>query len=138
MFTSDKVYRERLKVCKGCEFYERGWCGTPIVGTLVDNPEGGRRKRTCGCNVRLKAQLSWEQCGHPYEPKWQSEKPKDEAKINEMKVFVDELGNRISAKEKERLLRYHAEVKGIEYKDTNCVPCVIERLKELKQLLSQL
>ena len=135
MLTTDKQHRERVKICKGCEHYNNGFCGVPLMGDLVDNPDGGRRKRTCGCKVSLKARLAFESCGHPFDKKWLAIKPKDEQRIEQIKRFVEGVGVRLDERQNIQMQKYHAEVKGIEYKHTNCKVCVIEKMQELKQIL---
>ena len=140
MFANESEYRERVKTCKRCEFYERGFCGTAFVGTLVDNPEGGRRKRTCGCNVMLKAKLTFEECGHPFEKRWGKISEKPTELLAEIGEFIDTIGDRISAADKERLFTYRDTLTGKKTanKQTNCVPCIKEAITELKNAYKHL
>ena len=140
MFTTEPEYRQRINTCKACEFYQRGWCGTAVVGTLVDNPEGGRRKRTCGCNIALKAKLSCEECGHPFEKRWHKTADKPTELLSEIGSFVDSIGDRISAADKERLFTYRDTLTGkkTRNKQTNCVACIKEAITELKNAYKQL
>jgi len=139
MFTQKDVRKERVSICKACPHYNRGFCGVPFLGDLVDNPEGGRRKRTCGCNIRLKAELEFEECGHPFEKRWFKVSEKPEALLKEIGEFIDSVGNRITKEDKVKLFEYKELLTG--YKgnsETNCRPCIIEALKQLKKAYQKL
>ena len=139
MFIEPQQYNERLRTCRACPFYENGWCGTPVVGTLVDNPKGGRRKRTCGCNMKVKAAIPWMECGHPFEKRWGKVMDYPAEMIAEMKEFAGSIGDRITSDQKERLFTYLEKLTGANYKNkqTTCVPCLTEALKKLRTELKK-
>lgn len=140
MILCDKRTKEqRLRICQACELYENGWCGTPMIGTLVDNPDGGRRKRSCGCKVGIKAELAFMECGHPFKKKWGKVGELDEDFLARCMDILERIGkNRISKKERHELIEVHSKAFGIPFRDTSCPSCLVKMKVELQNLIKRI
>lgn len=140
MFASEKEQRQRMKVCLACPLFNNGWCGEPLVGTLVDNPYGGRRKRTCGCNMKLKVKLSWVECGHPFNKKWGKVAEKDPEMIKQVGELLAEIGDAITPEQKDRLFTFKDKITGSKTrnKQTTCPACLRDAISQLRKAYKQL
>jgi hypothetical protein len=53
-------YDERIAICKACEHYYNGFCGTPFVGHVVTH--NGEEMKLCGCLIHMKAAFNALSC----------------------------------------------------------------------------
>lgn len=57
---SPGIIKFRQSMCNACEFRKNGFCGTPIIGNIVQYK--GRAVHLCGCNTNEKTTLKNQQC----------------------------------------------------------------------------
>lgn len=63
----EKLYKERLEICKGCDFMDK-------VGTTCVMPGTQPCCAACGCSFALKLRSPDSECAHPDGPKWKEVK----------------------------------------------------------------
>ena len=59
----EKLYKERLEICKGCELMDK-------IGTSCVMPGTQPCCSACGCSFSLKLRSPDSECAHPDGPKW--------------------------------------------------------------------
>ncbi len=59
-YASDGIVNFRRSICNGCEFRKGGFCGTAIVGEIIEHK--GQKKRLCGCLTNEKSLLKNQSC----------------------------------------------------------------------------
>jgi hypothetical protein len=90
--------------------------------------------------VSLKAKLSFEECGHPYDKRWFKITDKPTELLDDIGVFIASIGDRITPADKDKLFTYRDTLTGkrTTNKQTNCVPCLKQAIDELKAAYKQL
>ncbi len=138
LLVTPRVRKDRLAICQGCKFHKMVgpalFCGTPLVGGKVDDPENNvrhrkRKVKLCGCHMQHKTWYSFASCPAK---KWYAVVAEGqtvellEAKVNEIKEFILLLGDRssISHDEAKKLHGYYQELSGTKVAFTLCPDCV--------------
>ncbi len=127
-FAAKQIVDERRAICKGCQFFNKGWCGKAFI------PETHKIKKktyhTCGCNIYLKTQFSNQYCPNQF---WKSTGKLTQQEREEIKKLIGEIKNDELTKEQYNLLYDYADkIAGGTHRRTSCEPCLKDLVSKLK------
>lgn len=127
-FAAKTTIDERRAICKGCQFFNKGWCGKAFI------PETHRIKKkiyhTCGCNIYLKTQFSNQYCPNNF---WRSTGKLTAEEREAIKNLIGEIKGDTLTKEQYNLLYDYADkiTDGV-HRRTSCEPCLKDLVSKLK------
>ena len=127
LFVNQEVRAERLSICKGCPHYVQSTrtCGPILKGKRV------KKVQLCGCVMPVKTQFKTAHCPLG---KWGGVISPQEAQ--EIAEFLGALGNQITAEDNARLAEIYSKASGSQASATTCSSCLRERIREIRNLLS--
>jgi len=121
-FVSDEVYKDRIDICKGCDYYFR--------------PTGSCK--ICLCFMSIKARISLMECPQKYWSKTKElEQPEGipEELIEEVLLIWEDIKTGIAKNQavKKRMITLYNTIYGTNYKtNTSCGTCLNDTFKGIK------
>jgi len=131
---SKEIRQERLNVCFGCEFFTAlGTCGMPVIGEDVE--VGGKKVHLCGCVMAVKTKFKYASCDAG---KWKKAQIQlgDVNTVRKIRKFLKKLdylpSSKISSAMVMEMYSFHNQTHGSKTKNSNCTPCILQAIHELK------
>lgn len=129
-------YNKRLEICRACPHFveSSGSCGTFLKGDLITVKGRKKKIRTCGCVMRIKAKLTWASC--PINS-WEGYITK--ATIKAVEALLKSLDEKpiLKADKIQDFFDTYNKAFNKNKQVTNCVGCVKEMIKEMKDALKR-
>jgi hypothetical protein len=131
LFVSEEIRAQRMAICKACpHLTARNTCGTPVVGTWVE--DNGRRVKTCGCFMDVKTRLKGFGCPLG---KWSPYNLSIEEICAIQKLIQSIKGeNTISNETARRIVDEVNKFSGRKVDYTTCSPCIRKHIEDLDKL----
>ena len=128
LFASREIINSRREICKSCQFFSAGFCGTAITGKKVRYKN--KTIRLCGCNMYVKSTFANVSCPAN---KWTSVGDLTNDEKKDIAAFLDTINrDYITAEQKKQLFALINRIDGVnEYRESNCVPCVLDVMNKI-------
>tara|TARA_R110002020_G_scaffold115102_7_gene264751 strand:- start:434 stop:814 length:381 start_codon:yes stop_codon:yes gene_type:complete len=116
--TSNKVYNERIDICKGCKFFRKSVS----------------QCKKCGCFMKIKAAIAFTRCPVG---KWGREKDLTTDQLSVLKRLLSDISpSRVSRDKNIGLTNLYNEIFGMNKKVSSCGSCVKQLIQDMKDVLS--
>jgi len=115
--TSNKVYNERMEICKGCKHFRKSVS----------------QCKKCGCFMKLKAKVSFTKCP---DGKWEREREITSDQYSILKRLLESIeGNKLKRQQNIGLTNLYNEIFGLKKSVSSCSSCVAQIVNDLKKVL---
>lgn len=115
--TSNKVYNERMEICRKCEHFRKSVA----------------QCKKCGCFMKIKGAIAFTRCPIG---KWEREKDITPDQLSILRRLVNSVeGSKVTHEQNVGLTNLYNEIFGMRKNVSSCGGCVRDMVKDLTELL---